>query len=36
MSRKEFYKLIDYYKYEEADKRALNLAKRLRKGARND
>lgn len=32
MSRNEFYDLIDYYKYEKADKRALEQAKRLRKG----
>ena len=34
MTRKEFYDLIDYYKYEEADGRALNEAKRLRKLSR--
>jgi methylisocitrate lyase len=34
MTRKEFYDLIDYYRYEEADSRALEEAKRLRKGAR--
>jgi methylisocitrate lyase len=32
MTRKEFYDLIDYYRYEESDKRALDMAKRLRKG----
>ncbi len=31
MTRNEFYDLIDYYKYEEADKRALDKARRLRK-----
>lgn len=31
MTRKEFYDLIDYYRYEEADKKALEAAKRLRK-----
>jgi len=30
MTRKEFYDLIDYYKYERADKKALQAAKRLR------
>jgi len=34
MTRKEFYVLIDYYRYEEADRRALGAAKRLRRGAR--
>ena len=34
MTRKEFYDLIDYYRYEEADARALGEAKRLRKGSR--
>jgi len=34
MTRNEFYDLIDYYRYEEADRRALGAAKRLRKGAR--
>ena len=32
MTRKEFYELIDYYKYEEADEKALKAAKRLLKG----
>jgi methylisocitrate lyase len=32
MTRKEFYDLIDYYRYEEADRRALSAAKRLGKG----
>ena len=32
MSRQEFYDLIDYYRYEEADKKALDEAKRLRTG----
>lgn len=31
MSRKEFYDLIDYYRYEKADKRALEEAQSLRK-----
>ena len=31
MTREEFYKLIDYYRYEEADGRALRAARRLRK-----
>ena len=31
MTRKEFYELIDYYRYEEADKRTLESAKRLRR-----
>ena len=30
MTRKEFYDLIDYYRYEEADARALSAAKKLR------
>ena len=30
MTRKEFYDLIDYYRYEEADETALRAAKRLR------
>ena len=34
MTRKEFYDLIDYYKYEQADATALGKAKRLRKGAK--
>ncbi len=34
MSRQEFYELIDYYNYEEADRKALEKAKRLRKGRR--
>ena len=34
MTRKEFYELIDYRRYEEADSRALGEAKRLRKGLR--
>jgi methylisocitrate lyase len=34
MTRKEFYDLIDYYKYEEADKNALKAARRLRKGTK--
>lgn len=29
MTRKEFYELIDYYEYEEADKKALEAARRL-------
>ena len=32
MTRKEFYDLIDYYKYERADRRALQAARRLRRG----
>jgi methylisocitrate lyase len=32
MPRKEFYDLIDYYRYEEADQSALEKAKRLRMG----
>ncbi len=31
MTRKEFYDLIDYYRFEKADKRALDEARRLRK-----
>ncbi|MDV3244555.1 MAG: methylisocitrate lyase [Nitrososphaerales archaeon] len=31
MSRKEFYDLIDYYRYEKADKRALEAARRLKR-----
>ncbi len=31
MTRKEFYDLIDYYRYERADKRALDAARRLRR-----
>jgi len=34
MTREEFYDLIDYHKYEDADKRALRTARRLRKGTR--
>ena len=34
MTRKEFYDLIDYRRYEEADSRALSAAKKLRKGTR--
>lgn len=34
MTRKEFYELIDYYRYEEADRRALDEAKRLGKTRR--
>jgi len=34
MTRKEFYDLIDYYRYEEADARAMSAAKKLRKGTR--
>jgi hypothetical protein len=34
MTRKEFYELIDYYRYEEADGRAMSAAKKLRKGSR--
>jgi methylisocitrate lyase len=34
MTRNEFYDLIDYYRYEEADRRALGAAKRLMRGAR--
>ena len=34
MTRDEFYKLIDYYEYERADKKAMDAAKRLRKAAR--
>lgn len=32
MTRAEFYDLIDYYRYEEADKRAMAAAKKLRRG----
>lgn len=32
MTRTEFYDLIDYYKYEKADKQAIDAARRLRKG----
>ena len=32
MTRKEFYDLIDYYRYEEADERALEAARRMRRG----
>jgi methylisocitrate lyase len=32
MTRDEFYKLIDYKSYEELDERAMNSARRLRKG----
>ena len=31
MTREEFYELIDYYKYEEADRKALEAAKRLKR-----
>ena len=31
MTRKEFYDLIDYYRYEEADEAALNAARRIRR-----
>jgi methylisocitrate lyase len=31
MSRKEFYDLIDYYKYEEEDSKALHAARRIRR-----
>ncbi len=31
MTRKEFYDLIDYYRYERADKKALDAARRLRR-----
>ena len=34
MTRNEFYDLIDYRRYEEADRRALEAAKRLGKGVR--
>ena len=34
MTRKEFYDLIDYYRYEEADGRALRAAKRIRRQKR--
>jgi methylisocitrate lyase len=29
MTREEFYELIDYYRYEDADRKALNAARRL-------
>jgi len=32
MTRKEFYDLIDYYRYEEADERALRAARRISRG----
>jgi len=32
MTRKEFYGLIDYYRYEEADERALRASKRIIRG----
>ena len=32
MTRKEFYDLIDYYRYEEADDRALRAARRISRG----
>jgi 2-methylisocitrate lyase-like PEP mutase family enzyme len=31
MTRKEFYDLIDYYRYEEADAKAMRAARRLGK-----
>ncbi len=31
MTRKEFYDLIDYHRYEEADEKALRAAKKIRK-----
>jgi methylisocitrate lyase len=34
MTRKEFYDLIDYYRYEEADGRALAAARRINRGKR--
>jgi methylisocitrate lyase len=34
MPRSEFYDLIDYYRYEEADRKALNRARRIRKGSK--
>jgi methylisocitrate lyase len=34
MTRKEFYDLIDYYRYQDADNRAMAAARRLRKGVR--
>ena len=34
MTRKEFYDLIDYYRYEEADERAMRAARRTGKGKR--
>jgi methylisocitrate lyase len=32
MTRREFYDLIDYERYQEADKKALEAARRLRRG----
>ena len=34
MTRDEFYDLIEYYRYEEADRKALDAARRLRSGKR--
>jgi methylisocitrate lyase len=34
MPREEFYDLIDYYEFEEADKKAMEAAKRLRRNSR--
>ena len=34
MTRKEFYDLIDYYRYEKADKKALTEARRIRRRAK--
>jgi methylisocitrate lyase len=34
MTRKEFYDLIDYAEYESADRKAMDEAKRMRKGSR--
>jgi methylisocitrate lyase len=34
MTRKEFYDLIDYYRYEEADEKALRAARKLLKGSK--
>ena len=34
MPRKEFYELIDYYRFEEADERAMKAAKKIRSGNR--
>lgn len=34
MPREEFYDLIDYYRFDEADKRAMDAAKRLRRKSR--
>jgi methylisocitrate lyase len=34
MPREEFYDLIDYYRFEEADKKAMEAAKRLRRSSR--